>query len=236
MSKLVTMHGLRNEVLSKLIDGERDTDIQHYIVCNVLPIRRVDEDISVITDFSDYMDLDGLLPIINEDTPDDIKHFLDVTLTNIVNRHLEQCVDWLRVVEFIKDRAELIEYIRSDDDIKDIITKINFNSYYCNSKLDNDIIAMYTDVDKDNITYLALKNPLAIKTVLINQIPETLYTGNTNEVYKITEHVLPYNTPDSNSDLLLYTDTGDSFLMMKSVYGYNTIRKYSILDYMKLTY
>jgi hypothetical protein len=213
--------------------------ITEYIILNTLPVEKID-DKHVISDFTEYLDLDGYLPLIKKDTDNTIVKFININLTNIINRKLTMSIPGVLIEDFLEDRKGLIELIRDDEEISSVINKIDFKAIFNYSNNAEDIAKFY---DEDiTVTYLVAKNN--IKIIVINET-ELLHNDILDEkggIFRLTKNLKLFkaiNRVDpsiltDDDEYIIYGTDGKSYLLSKSIYDYPTIKKFNISEYQSL--
>lgn len=233
----ISTHLVRDFVLSEYISN--GTTLSEHLILNTLPIKKVD-DKHVISDFTEYLEVDGYLPAIKSGAPKEIVKFINVVLTNVINRHLTMAIPDISMSDFIEDRKSLIELIRDDKEIEQVISKIDFVGMFKHGDNKDDIIDMYDE--NERVTYLVVKN---IIRVLV--IPEDASVSNSlldtdNEILKLTKNLRLYKLIDQtqidvisdDNEYLIYLTNGKSYLLSKSIYNYPTIKSFDISEYQLL--
>jgi len=232
---VLSTHNVRDMVLtSKLIDNKIITD---HIVLNMLPVNKI-EDIHVISDFTEFLDLDGILPYPKE-MHDDIKEFLNVILTNVINRTFDMSLPGISIDSFFSDRKSLIEMARNDTEVQAVLDNIDFRTLLGEFANEKDVEEMYDE--SIHITYLVVKNKIKIVCVDKDVIPPNDDLDN-GEIFKITNNIPLYGDLlridktliEGDYDYVIYSTNGKSYLVCKSVFKYKTIREFDISEYQLL--
>jgi len=226
---------LRNLLLTEIVEGV-DSPMIKTAVFNALPIDKNDGGDSIIN-FGDYVDFDGMLPVIKPKTPKVIKDFINAQLTNEVNRLLKSKIGPVQIDDYVVDRNELIEAARNDEDYKKFIDEISprFKEKfeYIKSNIDDIEEFIGSDVIK------MLVYPTLLKAVFLKQsvIPRNsrLEKGEPHRVLANTNLYKILNLDENDRDVIIFTDKDNQYFITNSVYAYPVIRKMNFDDFFRIS-
>lgn len=187
-----------------------------------------------LINLSDYVDTEGQLPYIKESVAPEHAEFINAQLTNEINRKLKNRVgDDINITDYKEDRASLIEAARSNVKYLNFVKSIKFNNRIPTTNgLTMGVLARLKELNIENyIGYPVLLRVMCVPSKYVLHSDE-LDSGKCMRIPEKGSLIVAID--DSNLvfndtyEVILYTDKGEQYIIDKSVYGYNTIRKFTM--------
>jgi len=210
----------------------------NLMLINMLPLEK-DNDGEIIWDLRKYIDFQGLLPEIKKDAPMEIKEFLNVQLTNEVNRKLKSMIGPVSIDSYDIDRAEIIEAAKEDPRYKKFIELFNENNL--DTRITEIEVELIEDLERYKIEGVkSIIYPSAVRFIVLPQelIPKNTELEN-GKIFRLTSNRKLYKLlnpyMEDGYEILIYTDKDNQYIVTKSVYDYPTIRKLNFDHYWKLS-
>jgi len=202
---------------------------------NIFVAGKTDNPDGEIINGLDYLDVDLPLPKIKPKTPANIREFLNVQLTNEINRKFSVMIGKAKIENYETDRDEIIDAARDDRRFSKFLEMVE--EYNWKHRLEDFNI----EVSPEDYDYLRTGNvkliiyPIPVKVVFVEEklIPrspelengETMRITANRKLYKLLAEDISIN------EIVVFDDNDESFIVAESVYGYPTIKKDNLDSY-----